>query len=95
MEFTVNLFQCHLGLHAMQLFSYLGIIDLVSMWFRMVWTHHNLGVIDPLVLTYPLEINVCSVLLVSYPRVGSLILCLMLVIDIVHSPIGLPVQDWL
>ena len=56
---------------------------------------NNSGVKDPLVLTYPLEINVCSILQVSYPCVGSLILCLMLMIDIVHLATGLLVQDWL
>ena len=48
---------------------------------------NNSGVKDPLVLTYPLEINVCSIVQVSYPCVGSLILCLMLMIDIVHLDI--------
>ena len=81
----------HLGLYTMQELSYLGIIILLSIWFRikltqiMTWMNK-----DALLLTYPPYINIWLILQFGYMRVGTL----MLIINTIHSLIY-RTQHWL
>ena len=70
----------------MQELSYLDKITMVSIWFEMVPTQAIIRVyIDSLTLTYPPYTNFWLVLQLAYPRVGSWVPLLMLIIDTMHS----------
>jgi hypothetical protein len=80
-------FRSHSGLYTLQDPSHLGKIALISIWFRMVVTQLITPVYkDSHTLRYSPNIDIWLVLKFWYPRVGSLISFLILIINTIHSP---------